>query len=105
MKLKTVLLNFVLMFLLSAMVVTSAAQERTVGVAEGDWFTYGIDASWSSNDPNAPFPPSAYGDWERMNGTEWAKITIGEVAGTNISLQYLSISKMELRKLGMGMST
>jgi len=90
MKQKTVLLNFVLVFLLSAMVVTAAAQERTVGVTEGNWFSYGVDASWNSTDPNAPLPPSAYGDWEIMNGTEWVKMTITGVSGTNISLQYVS---------------
>jgi hypothetical protein len=102
MKTKTVLLNFVLVFLLSAMVVTAAAQERTVGVAEGDWFTYGIDASWSSNDPNVFSPSSAYGEWNVMNGTEWAKITIGEVSGTNILLQYVSHFKNGTEVIGTG---
>jgi hypothetical protein len=103
MKQKLVLLNFISAFLLSAMVVTAAAaQERTVGVAEGDWFTYEIDASWNSTDPNAPFPPQAYGDWETMNGTEWAKITIGEISGTNISLQYLSHFKNGTEETGDG---
>jgi hypothetical protein len=102
MKLKTVLLNFVLAFLLSAMVVTAAAQERTVGVAEGDWFTYGIDASWNSTDPNLFSPSSVYGEWDVMNGTEWAKITIGEVSGTNISLQYLSHFKNGTEEIGEG---
>jgi hypothetical protein len=103
MKQKTVLLNFVLVFLLSAMAVTAAAaQERTVGVAEGDWFTYEVNASWNSTDPNAPFPPSAYGDWEIMNGTEWAKVTIMGVSGTNVSLQYVSHYKNGTDEIGSG---
>lgn len=90
MKQKLVLLNFISAFLLSAMVVTAAAQERTVGVAEGDWFNYGVEVNWNSTDPDAISPPSAYGDWEIMNGTEWVKMTVTGVSGTNVSLQYVS---------------
>ncbi|MGD9131320.1 MAG: hypothetical protein PVH73_07085 [Candidatus Bathyarchaeota archaeon] len=102
MKQKPVSLSFGLVFLLSARVVTAAAQERTVGVTEGDWFTYDVNASWNSTDPNAPFPPSAYGDWEIMNGTEWTKITITDVSGTNVSFQGLSHFKNGTEELGGG---
>ncbi|HDQ06187.1 MAG TPA: hypothetical protein ENN36_05650 [Candidatus Bathyarchaeota archaeon] len=86
MKPKLILSTFISAFLLSAMVVTgTVAQERTVGVAEGDWFTYELDAIWNSTDPDTPFPPLDYGDWQIMNGTEWVKMTITGVSGTNIS--------------------
>jgi hypothetical protein len=100
---KLVLLNFISAFLLSTMVVTTAAaQERTVGVAEGDWFTYEIDASWNSTDPNAPFPPQAYGEWETMNETERVKMTIMDVSGTNVSFQYLMDYKNGTEGIGDG---
>jgi hypothetical protein len=90
MKQKVVLLHFISAFLLSTMVVTAAAQERTVGVAEGDWFNYEVDSSWNSNDPDVLSPPPVYGDWETINATEWVKMKITGVSGTNVSVQYLS---------------
>jgi len=102
MKHKVVLLNFVLAFLLSTMVVTAAAQERTVGVAEGDWFNYGVDGSWNSTDPNVFSPPSAYGDWETINETEWVKMTITGVSGTNVSVHYLTHYKNGTEEIGDG---
>lgn len=85
---KIVLLTLVLAFLLSAMVVTSSAQLRTVGVTVGDWIKFGdVNVSWSSNDPNATKVP--YGmDLERFNETEWGKGQIMQVSGTNVTLQY-----------------
>jgi hypothetical protein len=84
------------------MVVTAAtAQERTVGVAEGDWFSYEIIVSWESTSPDE-LPPPSYGDWERMNGTEWAKITITDVSGTNVSFQYLTHYKNGTEETGNG---
>jgi hypothetical protein len=91
MKNKAVLLHFVSAFLLSAMIVTAAAaQQRTVGVTEGDWFTYEVNASWNSNDPDATYPPVDYENWEITNHTEWAKMEITGVSGTNVSVQYLT---------------
>jgi len=103
MKQKIVLLNFVLVFLLSAMVVTAAAaQQRTVGVAEGNWFNYEVDVSWNSTDPDAIFPPLDYEDWESVNATEWGKITVIGVSGTNVSVQYLSHFKNGTEEVGDG---
>jgi hypothetical protein len=70
---KIVLLTSFSVFLLSAMVVTSVvAQPRTVGVVAGNWFKYGtFDVDWSSNDPNAKFPPSGWEVFADLNKTEW----------------------------------
>jgi len=69
------------------MVVTLvAAQPRIVGVTVGDWFKYGdITFSWSSNDPNATIP---YG-FEELSETEWMKMTVTDVSGTNITFQII----------------
>ena len=85
MKKKTILLTLVSMFLLSAMVMTSVvAQPRIVGVTIGDWFEYDdIGVSWSSNDPNDKFPQFL----EELNETEWLRITVQGVFGTNVTLQ------------------
>jgi hypothetical protein len=103
MKQKVVLLHFVLTFLLSAMIVTTAAaQERTAGVTEGDWFTYEVDACWNSNDPNAIYPPVDYENWEITNQTEWAKMEITSVSGTNVSVQYLTHFENGTEDIGDG---
>jgi hypothetical protein len=103
MKPKLILSTFISAFLLSAMVVTAAAaQERTVGVAEGDWFTYEIYANWNSTDPDTPFPPLDYGDWETINGTEWVKMTIMGVSSTNVSFQYVNHYKNGTEETGNG---
>jgi len=81
---KIILLTLVLVFLLSAMVVTSSAQPRIVGVSEGDWFKYGeITVSWSSNDPNATVPDHL----NESNETEWLYGVVADVYGTNITIQ------------------
>jgi hypothetical protein len=71
-------------FLLSAIVVTAVvAQPRVAGVSAGDWFKYGdITGSWNSNDPNAVFPML------ELNHTEWMRISVEDVSGTNITIQY-----------------
>ncbi|HDQ05919.1 MAG TPA: hypothetical protein ENN36_04245 [Candidatus Bathyarchaeota archaeon] len=85
------------------MIVTAtAAQERTVGVAEGDWFTYGLDFSWNTTDSDSLFPPSEYGDWERINETEWIKVTVTDVSGTNVSFQYLTHYENGTEEIGDG---
>lgn len=77
-----ILLTLVSVFSLSAMIVTSPAQTRKVGVSEGDWFKYGdISFDWSSNDPNATISDP---EW---NETEWMMISILDVSGTNINGQ------------------
>ena len=91
MKKKIVLLTLVSVFLLSAMAVVSvAAQTRVPGVSAGDWFKYGdITFSWSSNDPNATWPPTGYEmEWtEEINETEWMRLSVEDVSGTNITFQ------------------
>jgi hypothetical protein len=86
---KIVLLTSFSVFLLSAMVVTSVvAQPRTVGVAAGNWFKYGtFDVNWSSNDPNATFPPSGWEVFADLNKTEWGLIRVEDVSGTNVTIQ------------------
>jgi len=84
------LLTFVAMFLLSAMVVTSVATQRLPGVVAGNWFKYGtIDISWSSNHPNATFPPPGNEWLEEMNETEWMRISVEDVSGTNVTFQMI----------------
>ena len=88
MRKKIVLLTLVPVFLLSAMVVTSSAQERIAGVNLDDWFRYGdIIVNWSSDDPNATFPPSGNEWLEEMNETEWMLMSVQNVSHTTISLQ------------------
>jgi len=90
MKQKLVLLNFISVFLLSAMVVSAAAaQQRTVGVTEGSWFKYEVEVNWNSTDPDVLFPPMDDEEWEITKATEWVKMTVTGVSGTNVSLQYL----------------
>lgn len=86
---KIVLLTSFSVFLLSAMVVTSVvAQPRTVGVVAGNWFKYGtFDVDWSSNDPNAKFPPSGWEVFADLNKTEWQLLRVEDVSGTNVTIQ------------------
>jgi len=85
---KITLLVLTSLFFLSAMVVTSSAKERRVGVAVGSWFKYGtIDVSWSSNDPSATFPPPDQEWLGEFNKTEWIFISVEDVSGTNITFQ------------------
>lgn len=77
---KVILLTLAFVFLLSAKVVTSSGQTRTVGVSEGDWFLYEVDFSWGSGDPSETIP-----SW---NDTEGMRITIVAVSGKNVSSQF-----------------
>jgi hypothetical protein len=81
---KIVLLTLFLVFLLSTVVATTSAQERIVGVAEGDWFKYGdFTVSWSSNDPwNPTFPPMGREYLEEMNETEWMLVAVQNISHT-----------------------
>lgn len=94
---KIVLLTSFSVFLLSAMVVKSVvAQPRTVGVAAGNWFKYGtFDVDWSSNDPNAKFPPSGWEVFADLNKTEWELIRVEDISGTNVTIQATSHFKNE----------
>ncbi len=91
MKKKNCLLAFASWFSLLAAVTASSiipiAAQRTVGVNEGDWFEYGnVEFNWTSNDPNARFPPEWEG-FEEINGTEWMRNTVQGISGTNITGQ------------------
>jgi hypothetical protein len=87
MKKEIVLLTLISVFLLSPTVVTSA-QDRVVGLAPGDSFKCDVvDISWSSNDPNATFPPSGNEWLKDMNETEWTRTSVVNVSGMNITCQ------------------
>jgi hypothetical protein len=99
---KIVLLTLVLALLLSAMVVTSSAQPRTVGVTVGDWVKFGdVNFTWSSNDPNTT--KVWYGmDLERYNETEWVMTEITQVAGTNVTIQHTERFKNSTEETSSG---
>ncbi len=81
---KSLLFTFVSVFILSAMVVTSSAQERVVGVTVGDWFRYGdIIFNFNSNDPDATIPLAM----KQLNETEWTMLAIVDVSVTNVTGQ------------------
>jgi len=63
-----------------------AVPERIVGVSEGSWFEYLSNWAWTSNDPNAE-PPSY---WVEVNNTEWLRISVQSISGTNITSQGLT---------------
>lgn len=91
MKQKRVILHFISTLLLATLILTTAsAQERTVGVTEGNWFIYEVEVSWNSNDPDAVYPPQEYEDWATAEVTEWTKMTVTDVSGTNVSVEYLT---------------
>jgi hypothetical protein len=79
-----------LICLLYAFVISAAAQPRMVGVDVSDWFKYVATVDWSSNDPNATFPPPDWEMLEEMNETEWMLCTFESISGTNITLQFTS---------------
>jgi hypothetical protein len=86
MKKIVVLLTLVSVFLMC--VTMTSAQERVVGVTAGDWFEYDVvDISWSSNDPDAMFPPSGNEWLKDMNETEWTQTSVVNVSGMNITCQ------------------
>lgn len=76
--------------LLYASVISAGAQPRVVGVDVSDWFKYVAAVGWSSNDPNATFPPPDWEMLEMMNETEWMLCTFESISGTNITLQFTS---------------
>jgi len=87
---KIILLTLFLVFLLSTVIVLGSAQERIVGVAEGDWFKYGdFNVSWSSNDPwNPTFPPAGREYLKEMNETEWMSVSVQNISwGKSVFLE------------------
>jgi hypothetical protein len=78
---KIVLLNLFSWFGVFSLVMSASAQTRTVGVNVGNKFRYSVDASWSSDDPNATAPSYL----EDYNNTEWLEVSITAISGTNIT--------------------
>jgi len=60
------------------------AQVRTAGVSEGDWFKYGFSFQWDSelNMTSEDFPFADFLDGE------WVTLTIQDVSGTNVTVQF-----------------
>jgi hypothetical protein len=52
------------------------------GVKEGDEFIYDVKGFWSSNDPNATLPET----FLQLNMTEWYKVTVTGVSGSEVSI-------------------
>jgi len=87
MKSKIILLTSLSIFLLSATILATLAQARTVGVNISDSFTHEVSVEWSTNDTGTTFPPT-YAPWlEPFNQTEWMQCTISGITGTNVSAQ------------------
>ena len=86
---RIVLLSLTATFLLFALVVAASAQTRTVGVSVGNTFTYGVTASWSSNDTTAT-PPSYIVD---ANNTQSGELSITAISGTNVTVQTTTLYK------------
>jgi hypothetical protein len=78
---RTVLLNLISTLLLFALVVAASAQTRTPAVSAGNTFTYSYTVNWNSNDPNATVPSDLVG----INETQWAKVSVTAVSGTNVT--------------------
>jgi len=100
---KIILLTLVSVFLLSATIVTSSAQERIVGVTVGNSFKYGdIVVNWNTNDPNATFPPPGWEIFEEKNETEWLLLSVEDVSGTNITFQSTEHFKNDTERIRGG---
>ena len=80
---------------------------RTVGVNIGDWFKYGdITVNWSSNDPNATFPPPGWEWLETMNDTEWMLLSVvSGTVDTYIGLQATEHFKNDTERIRSGFIT
>jgi hypothetical protein len=80
---------FSVLMLFAISITPVAAQPRVVGVNGGDWFRWeDIEVNWSSNDPNATFPPPGQEWLAEMNDTEWSLFSIGDIVGTNVTCQF-----------------
>ncbi|MCW3993198.1 MAG: hypothetical protein NWE85_01340 [Candidatus Bathyarchaeota archaeon] len=83
MKRKSVLLLFSASLLCMAVMASVVAQDRLVGVSEGDWFRYGYFVAYcSSNDPNATFHPPGLARLRQTNETEWMLWSVQNVSST-----------------------
>ncbi|MDH5483030.1 MAG: hypothetical protein OEY22_09160 [Candidatus Bathyarchaeota archaeon] len=93
MKRKLYLLFSVLLFYLAALTPVMA-QDRVVGVSQGDWFRYGdFVACYSSNDPNATFVPPGLAALRETNETEWMLLSVLNVSFTSVlNVSFTSVS-------------
>jgi hypothetical protein len=88
-----------LVFLLSALVVPVTCQEVTVGVAEGDWFTYLCDLEIEGNLSLlvTEYDLNLYADLQSWNETEWERREVMAVSGTlitfNVTTHYVNGSE------------
>jgi hypothetical protein len=71
-------------FLMLSLIVAASAQTGTVGISVGNSFTYGVTATWSSNDPVAT-PPA---DLEQANETQWQRCSVTAIHGTNVTASF-----------------
>src|SRR5512136_3092562 len=85
MKGDTVLLNLISSLLVFALVMSTSAQTRTVGVNIGNKWRWNSTATWSSDDPNATIPSYLVD----VKDTEWSEVTIAAISGarTNVTGQ------------------
>jgi hypothetical protein len=80
---QSVLIKFVSILFLSCLLLCVVyAAESQVGVSKGDVFTYDLSYSFTSENPNRKTASDI--DREMM---EWARYTITEVSGTQVSFQ------------------
>lgn len=65
---------------------SSTCNTRTPGVNVGDWFIFGnIQVKWNSTDPTQTCPNYLL----EMNETEWIRIDVQSVVGTNVTGQLI----------------
>ncbi|MEJ2240603.1 MAG: hypothetical protein P8Y18_00440 [Candidatus Bathyarchaeota archaeon] len=81
---KVILISLVLMLLSIMFVQLSAAQVRTVGVSEGDWFKYGLDLDWNYDLEESP-EDFIFRDF--LEG-DLITLTIQDISGTNVTGQF-----------------
>jgi len=97
--------KYFLFFLLTSLLAVAsviASPTRTVELNVGDRFEYGgIDVTWSSNDPNATKDPYGLG-FGYYNQTEWVRVDITGVSGTNVTLQTIVHFKNGTEEIGGG---
>jgi hypothetical protein len=77
-----VVLIVVIVLALIVFLGTQASQGVVPGVKVGDEFVYDIKGFWNSTDPNATL--SDY--FVQLNMTDWYKITVTDVDGSNVSI-------------------
>lgn len=91
MKRKFVLLLFSASLSYIAAMAPVVAQDRFVGVSQGDWFRYGhFVAYYSSNDPNATFSPPGLAGLRQTNETDWMLMSVQNISSTAVFLKIIT---------------